>query len=160
MSEKFVLLLRHGIAEPKGTKDDEKRSLTESGNRRIKKIAAAIAELFADADAIYSSPLVRCVQTAQWVAKAYDSRLRVKELDSLRPGSDPAELREFLDNAAARNIIFVGHEPHLSATMLHLTRMHSDAEIELKKGGSYGVRIDGDGTASLEWMLPPRILRA
>ena len=42
--------------------------------------------------------------------------------------------------------------------MLDLTGMRSHSEIELKKGGCYGIRVE-DGAAHLEWMLPPRILR-
>jgi hypothetical protein len=40
--------------------------------------------------------------------------------------------------------------------MLDLTKMRGN--IELKKGGSYG--IDFEGSPKLAWMLPPRVLRA
>jgi len=152
----FLVLLRHGLAEPKGTKPDEERELTDTGHRRMKKIARQLAEWF-DCEAIHSSPLVRAMQTAEWVASAYDNRLRIHELASLRPGSNPRELDEFLAGVKEKRIILVGHEPHLSATMLHLTGMSGD--IELKKGGCYGIRIENGGGA-LEWMLPPRFLRA
>lgn len=150
-----VILLRHGIAEPHGSRaDDDARELTDEGRRKMKEIAPALAEIFPKAEAIYSSPLPRAMQTAEFVAKAY--KLRVKKLDILRPGSDPGALREFLDAASEKNLICVGHEPHLSTAMLALTRMHGS--IELKKGGCYRVRWAG-GAGRLEWMLPPRALR-
>lgn len=155
-----VLLLRHGIAEPHGSRaDDDARVLTAAGKKKMKEIATAIARLFPKAEAIYSSPLIRCIQTAEFVSKAYGKTLRVKKLDALRPGSDPEELRAFLQAAKERNVIFVGHEPHLSAAMLHLTGMHADGEIELKKGGCYRVRLNGGG-GTLEWMVAPRVLLA
>ena len=46
----------------------------------------------------------------------------------------------------------------LSVFLLTLTAMAG--EIELAKGGCYGIRIEPDGTARLEWMLPPRALCA
>ena len=59
---------------------------------------------------------------------------------------------------AVQFAIFVGHEPNLSEAMLDLTGMRSaDSEIELKKGGCYGIRIEGP-SAHLEWMLPPGFL--
>ena len=151
----FVVLLRHGIAEPRGSREnDDERRLTPAGRRKMKEIAPALAKLFPDVDAIHSSPLPRALETATIVAKSYD--LGVQTLDALKPGSDPDEVREFLDKSRVEKLILVGHEPHLSATMLHLTGM--GGEMELKKGGCYGVRIE-DGTARLEWMLPPRVLR-
>jgi len=152
-----VILLRHGIAEPHGTRaDDDARVLTDRGKRKMKEIAPALAKLFPKAEAIYSSPLPRCTQTAEFVAKIY--KMRVKKLDILRPGSDPDSLQKFLESASERNLIVVGHEPHLSATMLHLTGMRADGEIELKKGGCYRVRWSSGG-GTLEWMLPPRAMR-
>lgn len=150
---KFLVLLRHGIAEDKtAEKPDADRELTDEGRRRMKRIARSLARLFPAAKAIYSSPLVRCVQTAELVAKAYG--LDVKTTDALKPDGNVADVRKLLP--AADFAIFVGHEPSLSAIMLDLTRMRG--EIELKKGGCYGIEFDGTA-GRLEWMLPPRVMR-
>jgi len=152
-----VILFRHGIAEPHGARaDDDARVLTDEGKRKMKEIAPALARVFPKAEALYSSPLPRCMQTAKFIAKAYD--LAIEKLDILRPGSDPDALRKFLVAASEKKLIFVGHEPHLSAAMLHITGMHADGHIELKKGGCYRVRWNG-GAGVLEWMLPPRTFR-
>jgi phosphohistidine phosphatase len=144
---KFLVLLRHGIAEEKtAEKPDADRELTDEGRRRMKRTARALAELFTAAEAIYSSPLVRCVQTAEIVAKAYG--LEVKTSDALKPDGDVADARKLLPSADFA--IFVGHEPNLSAIMLDLTKMRG--EIALKKGGCYGIKFDGRA-ARLEWML-------
>jgi len=160
MNDKFVVLLRHGIAEPHGSRaDDDARELTETGHRRMKQIARRLAENFPKAAAIYSSPLIRATQTAHWVAKAYDGRLEVKLAPALVPTAETAEARAFLESLGEARVICVGHESNLSELMLALTSMRADGGIELKKGGCYGVRIAENGAAQLEWMLPPRVLR-
>ena len=152
----FIVLLRHGIAEERdGSKPDEERELTEDGHKRMKQIARSLARLFPKAETIISSPLVRARQTAEWVSRAYD--LPVKTSDALAPDSDATRFRKLLDGLSVERAILVGHEPTLSAFMLALTGMSGD--IELKKGGCYGVRIDANGAAHLEWMLPPRAMR-
>ena len=156
--ERFVVLFRHGIAEPQeASKPDAERSLTKEGNDRMKEIGRGLAELLPKADAIFTSPLVRAVQTALWISKGYGERITVQTTNALVPGASPAELREFLAGTRERRIIFVGHEPNLSTNCVDLTGL--SGRLELKKGGCYGIRIDEEGNASLEWMLPPKVLR-
>jgi len=158
--EKFIVLLRHGIAQPRGTEPDEARELTADGHRRMRQIARGLNLVFPKAEAIVSSPLRRCVQTAEWVMKAFDGELELQTDPALRPETGVDAVRTLIDEMPARRIILVGHEPSLTECMLHLTKMHADHALELKKGGCYGVRIGEDGEASLEWLLPPRVLRA
>lgn len=155
MAERFLILLRHGIAEPRGNKADEKRSLTVVGRQRMKEIGRALARIFPRPDAVYSSPLLRCTQSAEQVVKAYP-KLEITTSEALRPDADPSALRKLLETTESQRVICVGHEPGLSAMMRELTKIKG--EFELKKGGCYGIRIDGNG-ARLEWMLPPRVLR-
>lgn len=158
--EKFIVLLRHGIAEPHGAReDDDARILTKTGNRRMKQIGRGLAKYFPKAEAIYSSPLIRCIETAEWVEKAYGSAVHMKTADALRPSADVEAFRALLKKIKAHHIIFAGHEPNLSTTMLAMTGLQSDGAIELKKGGCYGLRLASGGDAHLEWMLPPRVLR-
>ena len=159
-NEKFVVLLRHGIAEPHGAREnDDERVLTATGKRRMKQIGRGLAKYFPKADVVYASPLIRCVQTAKRVVKAYGSATPLEMSDTLKPGSDPEAIRALITSSEARHIICVGHEPTLSMAMLALTKMSSDGAIELRKGGCYGLRMLADGSARLEWMLRPRILR-
>jgi phosphohistidine phosphatase len=159
-NEKFIILLRHGIAEPHGTRaDDDARVLTETGNRRMKQIGRGLAKRFPKAEVIYSSPLIRCIETAEWVEKGYDSSIVMKTYDALKPEAGIEDFLALIKGSEARRIICVGHESNLSTAMLTLTKMSSDGPIELKKGGCYGLRIFSDGSANLEWMLPPRVLR-
>lgn len=159
-NEKFIVLLRHGIAEPHGARaDDNARVLTATGNRRMKQIGRGLAKLFPTAEIIYSSPLIRCVETAEWLEKGYRSSIRVETYDALKPDAGVEDVRALVAGSEASRIICVGHESDLSKAMLGLTKMSAEGPIELKKGGCYGVRMFADGSACLEWMLPPRVLR-
>ena len=157
--EKFIILLRHGIAEPKGSAPEETRPLTDEGHKRMKENARGLASLFPKAEAIISSPLKRCVQTAEWVVKAYPS-LPLVTSDHLRPEAPPTALRQLIDATSVSRFILVGHEPTLTAGMLELTKMHADSDIELKKGGCYAIRLTETGETHLEWMLAPKVMRA
>jgi phosphohistidine phosphatase len=154
MTAKFVILLRHGIAEEKGTKPDEQRELTKVGHERMKKIARNLPTFFPHIEAIFSSPLIRAVQTAEWVARAYD--LPIAQTDVLAPTATPATARTFIRDTDLEHIVCVGHEPSLTALMQSLTGI--TGALELKKGGCYGLRVHEDG-ATLECMLPARLLR-
>ena len=122
-------------------------------------IGRGLAKRFPKAEVIYSSPLIRCVETAEWVEKGYRGSIAVKTYDALKPDGGVDDIRALINSSEARRIICVGHEANLSTAMLALTKMSSDGPLELKKGGCYGIRMSSDGNATLEWMLPPRVLR-
>lgn len=150
----FAILLRHGIAHPKGSMPEETRGLTNTGHKRMKEIARGLARLRPAVNTIYSSALLRCLQTAEYISERYDLGFSVAA--ALRPDAEPKELRALLDETSGRVVVCVGHEPTLTAMMLHLTKMNG--ELELKKGGCYGIRFE-EKAARLEWMLSPRVLK-
>jgi len=158
--ERFIVLLRHGIAEdPSPDKKDEDRGLTAEGHARMKEIARGLERALPKAQAIYSSPLLRAVQTALWVSKGYRSRVNVTTKDALAPGASPKDFLELIASIQERRAVLVGHEPTLTNNLRALVKIDEEHKLELKKGGCYGVRLLPDGTALLEWILPPRILR-
>ena len=155
--ERFLVFLRHGIAEePSAEKKDEDRGLTAEGHARMKQIARGLVQALPKVGAIYSSPLLRAVQTALWVSKGYRSRASVNTVDALKPDATKKTFLALLKSIDARRAVLVGHEPSLTA---HVSALTGVDVPELKKGGCYGVRVLPDGKAELEWMLPPRILR-
>ena len=157
--DSLIVLLRHGIAEEKTEgKADEDRSLTAEGHARMKQIARGLAVAFPRAQAIYSSPLLRAVQTALWVSKGYRSRIKVNTTDVVVPGSGTDEFLAFVKGLTHRRVIIVGHEPNLSENAMELVGITS-GDMELKKGGCYCIRLHADGGGELEWLLSPRLLR-
>ncbi len=94
--DRVVVLLRHGIAEePTAGKPDEERALTPEGHARMMKLAGGLERAFPKAQIIYSSPLVRATQTAQWVSKAYRSRVKVNQTEGSLPARRPRPSSSF-----------------------------------------------------------------
>ena len=159
--DRLIVLLRHGIAEDRGEgKPDEERALTPDGHARMMKIAGGLECTVPKAQAIYSSPLVRAMQTALWVSKAYRSRIKVTQSGALAPSATNEQFMQLIRSVPERRIILVGHEPTLSRNAAALLGLTNDGHgLELKKGGCYGIRLRGGTEAVLEWAFSPRILR-
>lgn len=158
--ERFVVLLRHGIAEdPRPEKADQERGLTAEGHARMKQAARGLERALPRVQAIFSSPLLRAVQTALWVSKGYRSRVEVNTTDALVPGAPVEGFIELLRSIEARRSVVIGHEPGLSEGLRELVQLGPSSSLELRKGGCFGVRLLPDDSAVLEWILPPRILR-
>jgi phosphohistidine phosphatase len=156
--ERVVVLVRHGIAEdPTPDKPDADRVLTREGNDRMKENAKGLRELFPRAEAIYSSPLVRAVQTALWISKAYKSKMSVDTTEAMLPEATAGQLRAFVDGLRQSHVILVGHDPSISANLLALAGW--TGSFEMKKGGAAALRFSPGGIVTLEWIAPPKVLR-
>ena len=86
-----LLVIRHGIAEDRETfaatgADDRQRPLTDKGRRRLREAVPGLHAAVPGVELVASSPLVRAVQTAKIVARAY--RLPVVEIAELEPDQE------------------------------------------------------------------------
>ncbi|HXI11521.1 MAG TPA: phosphoglycerate mutase family protein [Thermoanaerobaculia bacterium] len=155
-----VILLRHGVAEERSERiEDDDRSLTADGHRKMRDNARGLAELYPSVDAIYSSPLLRALQTALWLSRSYGKQVKVHVTDVMRPEAGMRDVRRLVEEQAGRLVILVGHEPSLTSAMRHLAGLGSRGGLELKKGGCYVLRVER-GVIGLDAILTPRILRA
>jgi phosphohistidine phosphatase len=146
--------LRHGDAEPHGTRADAKRRLTERGERQSDAAGRALAALGPSFSTWLTSPRVRALDTARLASR----HLSVEPVvhDSLSSGFEADEARELvagLDDGEA--LMLVGHEPDLSRAVYDLT----GARVDMKKGGIAAVRFDG-AEPELTVLLRPREIAA
>jgi phosphohistidine phosphatase len=156
---KLVVLFRHGVAEdPSDEKADGDRSLTTIGHNRTKRSAKGLAKIVGKVDAIYSSPLLRALQTALWVTKAYGTKVKVRTSDALLPDASPESACALVREAEGSTVVLVGHEPALTRVMCALLGV-ADLRASLKRAGCAAIQIDEEGRGTLEWMLAPRLLR-
>ena len=124
----------------------------------MKEIARGLERIVPKVEIVVSSPLLRAVQTAQAVAKAYGG-VRIITTDVLAPGGTAKAFRELLATLKQQRMVFVGHEPNLSNLFRALTGLGRNAgPFELKKGGCYGLTVATSGT-TVDFILPPRVLR-
>lgn len=158
-SSKLVILFRHGMAEdPLPDKTDAERSLTTDGHDRTKRSARGLVKLVSKVDAICASPMLRALQTALWVTKAYDGKARIQTSDSLLPDAPAEDVRRLIAETDATRIVLVGHEPNLTRCMADLLGV-SELRVNLRRAGCVGIHLDPSGRGTLEWMLAPRTLR-
>lgn len=158
-----IFILRHGIAVDPGTagyEDDSQRPLVPKGERRLEKAAGAMKKLELSFDLIVSSPYLRARQTAEIVAAELKLKKRLQFSDHLVPDGDfEALIREL--NAvkpAPKDLLLVGHEPHLSHFIGFLCSGNPHATIEMKKGGLCKMeaeRLLPGHCARLAWLLTP-----
>jgi phosphohistidine phosphatase len=164
-----LLVIRHG---PAGDRDrwaeetgrpDEERPLTDRGARRTLRAARGLATLVGELDALATSPLVRAVETAGLVGRAFGGP-DPAPLDALRPEARPEALLPWLrDRDPGSVVAVVGHDPHLPFLVAWLLTGREDAFVELRKGGAALLEFDdppAGGNGLLRWLLTPRQLRA
>jgi len=158
----ILYFLRHASAgeHVMNPKKDEKRALDKEGIEQCGYIGRALAALDVQVDAIVSSPLKRCTQTASLVGNeiGYEGKLQIDP--GLRPGAGLAEFRKLLEKYARQEaVMVVGHNPNLSQ---FLGSMISDsgceASLELKKGAIAKVEMRRT-SGTLQWCLTPKVLR-
>jgi phosphohistidine phosphatase len=163
-----LYLIRHAVAEELDAKrwsDDRQRPLTAAGARRFKRTAGLLVNLMESGgkvDRLLTSPLVRARQTALILHRA--GLPEPVEESVLAPGRTAARVLAVLRAHDVEAIAMVGHEPDLGR-LLAVCTAGPDARLSLRfrKGGAACLAFTGAprvGEATLEWLLPPKALRA
>jgi phosphohistidine phosphatase len=155
-----LYFLRHGEAgDPAQWEgNDAERPLTDDGRRRMALEARTMRRLELGVDRVITSPLLRARQTAEIVAVELKRKDRLVTDSRLGPDFEPERLAEILrDNQDVHDLLLVGHEPSMSAT---IGRLVGGGRVELKKGGLARTDVPDPSqlSAELEWLLPPRVL--
>ena len=151
-----LYVIRHAIAiERGGNAADEDRYLTARGRELFRLNAKAFAKKGIIPDCIVTSPLVRCVQTADILAEALAFSEELLVSRDLAPGFDLARLNRILTSCAgAQKIAIIGHEPDLGILVEALLKLQGS--FSLKKGMAVALDIDPqkqDMAARLNWIM-------
>ena len=150
----ILYFVRHGDSGSPRAVDDDARQLTASGEADLRAAAPLWRRLNLRPDVVLSSPLPRALRTAELVCEAIGGTPVAD--DRLRPGASWGDMGRLLaDRPDARRVMFVGHEPDLSAAVAALT---GAASVRMRKGGVaciefYGVPEPGGG--EIAWILDP-----
>ena len=167
----YLYLIRHGIAldpDPLALNqmaNDESRSLTKLGRKKVEQVADRLVKLELTFDLIMTSPLLRAQQTADiLINKQISSSIEVS--DDLKPMGN---LQSWLNNWNARpdlstisTLTLLGHEPNLSewAELFIFGKVYH--QLILKKGGIIGLKFPAGqiavGMAQLACLIPPKYL--
>jgi phosphohistidine phosphatase len=158
-----LLIVRHGPAVERGTpgyEDDDRRPLTEEGEKKFRKAARGLARLLPKPDVLLTSPLPRAHRTAEIAAEAWGGAGL-----AVAPPLAGGSLKEVAGLIAAHRtaslVALFGHEPDVSELLAHLLGTSQADRVAFKKGGAALVELDGglEAGGRLVWFLPPRVLR-
>jgi phosphohistidine phosphatase len=150
-----LYLVRHAEAiERSGTTPDASRYLTTKGRLAFRKIARRVCKAGIAPAVIFTSPLLRAVQTAEILAERLKHEGPVVVAKELSPGFDLRALRSLLLGAVSlEEAAFVGHEPDLG--LLAAALLAVPGGFPLRKGAVLALEADGSarkGTAKFLWM--------
>jgi phosphohistidine phosphatase len=151
-----IYIIRHAIAiERGGGIADEDRYLTPRGRESFRLTAQAFAKKRILPDCIVTSPLVRCVQTADILAEALAFSGELVVSRDLAPGFDLAGFYRIISSCGeAQKIAIIGHEPDLGILVEALLKL--DGSFSLKKGMAVALDLDPqqqDMPACLNWIM-------
>jgi phosphohistidine phosphatase len=165
-----LLIVRHAIAFERNQRrwrDDGDRPLSPEGMVRARKAAAGLKQLTERPQCVLTSPLIRAKQTATILAE-FAGWPKAVECAALASDESPDEVFAALATLKEKIVAVVGHQPGLgrllAACLPAQVRGGVNPEaFELKKMGAALVsfpRAARAGTGALQWLVPPRILRA
>lgn len=150
-----LYLVRHAEAiERSGATPDASRYLTPKGRTAFRRIARRAREAGIAPEVIFTSPLLRAVQTAEILAERLKHEGPVVVANELSPGFDDRALRSLLAGAGSlAEAAFVGHEPDLGDLAALLLSLRGD--FPLRKGAVVALEVEGTaqrGAGKFLWM--------
>ena len=170
-----LCLIRHGDAgDPSLNRlRDAERALSDKGRRQARSAGKALKRLGLLPSAVWASPLRRAEETAKIAARVAKTAERETTV-ALSPDADPAAIVRLLAATPASRATralpheeepvvrwLVGHEPHLSRLVHHLTGV-PPAGLRFAKGAVAIVEVAhglAAGAGRLTAFLPPSALR-
>ena len=165
-----LFLLRHASAGTRRTnpKIDVKRPLDKDGKRHCLHLAYVLNGLKLSFDLIVSSPLKRCLQTAQLIGTETGYESKILHAKALEPDATYAQFHRLVGECRTYdNVLMVGHNPTITQFLGQMIgpTAHQDEEgsatarVRMRKGTLARLSLDR-GPAMLQWCLEPRIVRA
>jgi phosphohistidine phosphatase len=150
-----LYLVRHAEAiERSGTTPDASRYLTPKGRLVFRKVARRVRQEGAVPGVIFTSPLLRSVQTAEILAERLKHKGEVVVAKELSPGFDLRALRALLAGSGnPMEAAFVGHEPDLG--ILAAALLAVPGGFPLRKGAVVALEVERSvrkGTAKFLWL--------
>ncbi len=161
----ILYLIRHAWAEEQGDlqwTDDRQRPLTEEGKERFARMVKGLVDRGFAPQLVATSPLVRCRQTADIVAKHSPERPKVIERTELEPGSNLEGILHWTRSQAGNfeEVAWVCHVPDVGNMAASLIGDES-CSLRFAKGAMAAIRFPGPPgvhEGELNWLVTAKIL--
>ncbi|MEB0048367.1 MULTISPECIES: phosphohistidine phosphatase SixA [unclassified Pseudomonas] len=131
-------VLRHGEAEPYGSRPDAERALTAHGREEALRSAAEL--IGQPISVIYASPYLRAQQTAQLVREALGFEPDIRTVEWLTPDNRPQAVLEQWE--AMDYALLVSHNPLVGNLLGYLQHGHVQQPEAVKTAGL--AELEGD----------------
>ncbi len=164
-----LYILRHASAGTRraNPKIDVKRPLDKEGKQHCFHLAHVLNALKVNFDLIVSSPLKRCLQTAQLIGTETGYEAKILHAEALQPDATYPQFQRLIHECRTyENVLMVGHNPTLTYFLGQLIspilvegEPGSTSRLRLRKGSLARVTIER-GPATLQGLLDPRVVRA
>ncbi len=153
-----VVLIRHGEASDPHASADGSRHLTPRGREVSRQVALALRDRGIIPTHVYTSPLVRAVQTAEILAHAVEHSGPVVTHDPLVPNGSSARALGVLSRHPQDDVVaLVTHEPLVRALAGHLLSVGGSFP-GFRTSGAAVVDVDDEGRSTLLGRLDPSSL--
>jgi phosphohistidine phosphatase len=136
-----LFLVHHG--EAVGPEVDTRRPLSPAGRAAVIRLAQHAAERGARPAVVWHSGKLRARQTAEEFWRACNALAEFAATRDLQPNDSPAWIRDRLQGES-RDVMAVGHFPHLSA-LLNLLTTGADALASFPPHGIVALETQDEG---------------
>ena len=137
-----LFLVHHGDAV--GAHEDTRRPLSARGREEVERIAAAAAARGATPAVVWHSGKLRARQTAEAFWRACNALAEFSATRDLQPDDPPAWIRDRL-YGEARDVMLVGHYPHLPKLLALLTTPGDDRAAAFPQHGIVALETTDEG---------------
>ena len=160
-----LYIIRHAWAGHYGDPEwpnDAERPLTPEGRERFALTAEKLVQRGLAPEVIATSPMVRCSQTAQIIARHAPDEPDVIDLEELLPGGDLDGLLKWTAEQSEqyRRVAWVGHAPDVGRLAAWLIG-DGVGWIRFAKGAAAAIRFPGHPEprqGELRWLVTAKLL--
>ncbi len=150
-----LFLIRHAEAidyETESVRTDELRFITPKGRKISSTVFKSLKDYLLDLDKVFTSPLIRAVQTAEVLASTLKYKHDVEIANELLLNGSVAKVAQLLKrNTVFNSIALVGHEPLISLLIEGLSDK-KEPNFQFKKSGVCYIEFDPDkGNGLFQW---------
>lgn len=160
-----LFIIRHAWAGQRGDPkwpDDTQRPLTLKGRDRFAKMIDSLSTRGMEPSLVATSPMIRCLQTAETLAENLLEEPVIVKRDELLPNGDLSSLLSWTILQAEKNqqIAWVGHSPDVEQITASLIGQ-SESSIRFAKGAIACVRFIDTidiSAGELRWFVTAKVL--
>lgn len=151
-----LYVLRHGEAATTAASDSE-RPLTDTGANQTSQVVQRRLGHLSGLEAVFSSPKLRAVQTAEIVRKLLTSTPAITTTELIKPNADLAALGNLMDQFTGnREVMLVSHQPFVGELIDYLTdKPGTGTLMRTSCLACLDVITYSRGCATLEWLEIP-----